>query len=125
LAAVATVQFDTILTDAKDSAIDGTFGQYNAQLAIAINKNKALPTSDAAGTFEVDVYDNVTVAGSGVVIGAYTGGAATGTYGICAGDTTTCDGTATGCDVAGSRVMLVTYTEATGALSVGAKADCS
>jgi prepilin-type N-terminal cleavage/methylation domain-containing protein len=125
LAAVATVQFGTILTDAKDAAIDGTFGQFNAQLAIAINKNKALPTSAAAGTFENDVWTNVVIAGSGVMKSAYTGGALTGTFGICAGATTTCDGTATGCSVAGSRVQLVTYTEATGALTVGLKLDCS
>lgn len=125
LAAVATVQFGNILTDAKDAALDGAFGQFNVQTAIAINKNKALPTSAAAGTFETDVWTNVVIAGSGVMKGAYTGGAAAGTFGICAGSTTTCDGTATGCSAAGNRVELVTYTQATGALTVGAKADCS
>ena len=125
LAAVATVQFGTIFTDAKDAAIDGAFSQFNTQVAIAINKNKDLPTSDAAGQFQNDVHALVTLTGSGVMKGAYTGGAATGTFGICAGGTTSCDGTATGCSASGNRVALVTYTEATGALSMGAKADCS
>lgn len=126
LAAVATVQFGTIFTNAKDAAIDGAFSQFNTQVAIAINKNKDLPTSDVAGTFSADVFDLVTLAGSGVMKSAtYTGGAATGTFGICAGGTTTCDGTATGCSASGNRVTQVTYTEATGALSMGAKADCS
>ena len=124
LAAVAVVQFGTILTDAKNSALDGAFGPFNAQLAIAVNKNKAIPTSDALGTFETDVYDLVTIAGSGVIKGAYTGLAATGTFGLCSGSTTTCTGIATGCDTTGNRGVLVTYTEATGALSMGAKFDC-
>jgi MSHA pilin protein MshA len=126
LAAVATVQFGNIFTEAKDAAIDGAFSQFNTQVAIAISKNKAVPTSDAAGQFETDVFALVTLTGSGVMKSAtYTGGAATGTFGICAGGTTTCDGTATGCSASGNRVALVTYTEATGALSMGAKADCS
>ncbi|MBI3812684.1 MAG: type II secretion system protein, partial [Nitrospirae bacterium] len=45
LGAVATVQFGTIITDAKNSAIDGTFGQYSAQLSLAINSLKAIPNS--------------------------------------------------------------------------------
>lgn len=125
LAAVATVQFGTIFTEAKDAAIDGAFSQFNTQVAIAISKNKALPTSAVAGTFSTDVHALVTLTGSGVMKGAYTGGVGTGTFGICAGGTTTCDGTATGCSVSGNRVALVTYTEATGALSMAPKLDCS
>ncbi len=125
LAAVATVQFGTIFTEAKDAAIDGAFSQFNTQIAIAISKNKTLPTSAVGGTFSTDVHTLVTLTGSGVVKGAYTGGTPTGTFGICSGGTIGCDGTATGCDASGNRVALVTYNETTGALSMGGKADCS
>jgi prepilin-type N-terminal cleavage/methylation domain-containing protein len=125
LAAVATIQFGTIFTDSQNAAIDGAFGQFNVQEAIAISTNRALPTSAALGTFETQVHALVALTGNGVVKGAYTGGAATGTFGICAGSTTTCDGTATGCDTSGNQVALVTYTQATGVLSMGAKAACT
>lgn len=69
LASVAMVQFGTITDDAKKSAIDGAFGPYNAQLALAVNKNKKLPHDDADGTansFKIEVYDATILAGGNV-----------------------------------------------------------
>jgi MSHA pilin protein MshA len=121
LGAVATVQFGTIITDSKNSAIDGAFGQYNAQLALAVNSLKALPTGGAGGTFDTDVYQKVVPSGSGIVISTFTG--ASNTFGICAGSvdctdaaTPTCTGT--------HRSARVTYDPTTGALTLGAKGDC-
>jgi prepilin-type N-terminal cleavage/methylation domain-containing protein len=65
LAAVATVQFGTIVDDSKKSSIDGGLGPFNSQLALAVNTLKKLPQDDdnAAGSFKVEVYDKVTLAG--------------------------------------------------------------
>src|SRR3990172_4749772 len=49
LAAVAMVQFGSIVTDSKLAALDGAVGPYSAQLAIAVNNIKALPTVGAGG----------------------------------------------------------------------------
>lgn len=68
LATVAVVQFGTITTDAKHAALDGAFGPYNAQLALAVNKLKKLPhdDNDGAGSFFLEVYGNVVLAGGNV-----------------------------------------------------------
>lgn len=121
LGAVATVQFGSIITDSKDSAVDGAFGQYNTQLALAINTLKALPTGGAAGTFDTEVYQKVSVSGSGVRVSAFTG--ASNTFGICAGSADCTDGAPPTC-TGTHRGARVTYTPATGAISLGAKADC-
>jgi MSHA pilin protein MshA len=121
LAAVATVQFGTITTDAKNASIDGAFGAYSAQLALAVNTLKALPTGGAGGTFDTEVFQKVTVSGSGVVISAFTG--ASNTFGICAGSTDCTDGAPPTC-TGTHRGARVTYTPATGALTLAAKADC-
>lgn len=121
LAAVATVQFGTITTDAKNSAVDGAFGSYGTQMALAVNTLKALPTGGAAGTFDTEVFQKVSVAGSGVVISTFTG--ASNTFSICAGSTDCTDGAPPVC-TGTHRAARVTYTPATGALTMAAKVDC-
>ena len=121
LGAVAVVQFGTVITDAKNAAIDGAFGSYSAQLALAINTLKALPTGGVGGTFQTEVYDKVTISGSGVVRSALT--VAANTFGICGGSTDCTDGAPPTC-TGTHRGAQVTYTPATGAITLGAKADC-
>jgi type II secretory pathway pseudopilin PulG len=69
LAAVAMVQFGTIADDSKQAALDGAFGSFNTQLALAVNTLKGLPHDDddtTAGSFKLEVYDKVTIAGGTV-----------------------------------------------------------
>ena len=114
LAAVATVQFGNIMQDARFSAIDGTFGQVNTQLALAINSLKSLPGSADAGTFETEVQDRLSLSGT-VNMTDYAGGA--GFDVITGGNAdTTCE--------AGESKATVTYNGTTGALILGAKSDC-
>ncbi|MBI3610608.1 MAG: type II secretion system protein [Nitrospirae bacterium] len=123
LGAVATVQFGTILTDAKNSAIDGTFGQYSAQLSLAINSLKAIPNSGGTSpTFQANVFNKVQISGSGVTTSAWASG---DTFSICSGDGT-CTGnppTAGTCGGAG-RGAQATYNGSTGALTLAAKVNC-
>jgi MSHA pilin protein MshA len=121
LGAVATVQFGTIITDSKNSAIDGAFGSYNAQVALAINSLKALPTGGAGGTFDTDVFLKVQSSGSGIVISTFTG--ASNTFGICAGSTDCTDAAPPTC-TGTHRGARVTYDPVTGGLTLGAKNDC-
>ncbi|MFQ5779715.1 MAG: type II secretion system protein [Nitrospiria bacterium] len=122
LGAVATLQFGTVMTDSKDAAIDGAFGSFGAQLALAINENKALPVSGAgAGSFGEDVHAKVSIGGDGVVISAYT--AASDTFGICAGSTD-CTDAATPTCTGTHRSARVTYNPTTGALTLGTKGNC-
>lgn len=122
LAAVATIQFGSIITDSKNSAIDGAFGPFNAQLALAINSLKAIPTGGSGGTFDTEVFQRVSVSGSGVVVSTpFSGG--TNTFSICAGSTDCTDGAPPTC-TGTHRGARVTYTPGTGALTMGAKADC-
>src|SRR3990172_3649942 len=74
LAAVAMVQFGTLVTDSKKAALDGAFGPYSAQLAIAVNNIKDKPTAGAGSgaacsssnsTFDDCVFRVVTISGSG------------------------------------------------------------
>lgn len=69
LAAVAMVQFGTIVDDSKKAALDGAFAPFNAQLALSVNANKKLPHDDGdatANSFRLEVYDKVTLAGGTV-----------------------------------------------------------
>lgn len=116
LAAVATVQFGTIVADSRKAAVDGAFGPYNAQLALGINAIKALPTTNdavacpsTAGSFRSEVFCKTTISGSGITVGAFTPGAAADTFTL----------TATGSTCVGT----VTYTGASGALTM-VKAGC-
>lgn len=131
LAAVATVQFGTLTTDAKKASLDGGAGPYNAQLALAVNTLKGLPTSAVAGagpcgvadpTFGTCVYNAVSVsAGANPKREAL----------ACIGGppTTSCsfrlyvDDDDDGVVDAGEWRLTVTYTGSTGALTVGAKSN--
>ncbi len=146
LAAVAMVQFGNITTDAKNAALDGAVGPYSAQLAIAINNVRALPTggvtvgtclpSPGTSTAFVDcVYNMVLHTGTGVTRGAWA--AANNSFAICSGST--CGGTAP--DIAsngaapgagvtcttGDRYVVLDYQPTganAGAIFVSAKTDC-
>lgn len=112
LAAVATIQFGTIIADSRSAAIDGAFGPYNAQLALAINSQKKLPTTNdavacpgTAGSFKAEVFCRTSLSG-GVTAGTYIAGAASDTFILTpSGGGATCQGT-------------VTFTGATGALTI-------
>ncbi len=68
LAAVATVQFGSITDNAKQASIDGSFGSFNGQLALAVNNIKKLPhdDNDLTTSFKLEVYDKVTITGGTV-----------------------------------------------------------
>ncbi len=70
LAGFATIQFGTIVKDAKKAALDGAKSPYVAQLALAINTLKAVPTENQ---FKVEVFDKVTHDGD-IHTGDYRGG---------------------------------------------------
>jgi len=126
LAAVATVQFGNIISDSKDSAVQGAAGSYNASLALAINSLKALPGSGAgAGNFGGEVYDKTTVSGTGVIVSAYD--AANNDFDICSGGATCTHshGAGPACGSTSHRYVNVVYTPATGQLTVSAPAACA
>lgn len=145
LAAVAIVQFGTITTDARNAALQGAVGPYSAQLAIAVNTIRGLPTGggDAVDTgcgvgvsttFEDCVYFDVLLTGSGLVLGSYV--AANNSFAICTG-TAAC-GTAPnilangaapgalggGACAAPDRYVVLDYQTGTGAIFVSATAAC-
>lgn len=67
LAAVATVQFGTLVSDANKTALDAAPAAYNAQLALAVNTLKKVPTClDPAGGFKTEVFDKVSASGGKV-----------------------------------------------------------
>lgn len=114
LAAVATIQFGTIMQDSRFSAIDGAFGQINVQLALAINSLKALPAQADAGTFETEVQDKITLSGGKIAMTDWDGTS----LGIIAGGDgdTTCE--------AGESSAAVSYSGTTGALTLSTKSNC-
>ncbi len=61
LAAVATVQFGTIISDSKKSSIEAAPAAFNTQLALSLNTIKQLPTANTAGanSFGVEVFNKV------------------------------------------------------------------
>ena len=108
LGAVATVQFGTIVADSRRASVDGSFGSYGAQLALAVNTLKALPTAGntaacpgGAGSFNAEVYCKTTMSGTGVTVGAIATAAGVDSFTLTSG---TCVGT-------------VSYTGATGAIT--------
>lgn len=140
LAAVATIQFGNIMTDAKNSALDGAAGPYSAQLALAVNNLKGLPATGGDGTqqtcggansaFEDCVYFSVTPGGSGITRGAYNTG--TNSFAICTGGICgaapdiASNGAVPGavtCD-SGGKYIVLDYQPSTGAIFVSAKANC-
>jgi len=125
LGAVAMVQFGTIMTDSKNSAIDGTFGQFNTQLALAVNNIKALPTSGGgvSPSFQATVFNLVSLSGSGVVTSSFSGGA-TDTFSICAGGNGTCTNANPPTCGGSGRGAQASYNGTTGALTLAAKGTC-
>lgn len=132
LAAVATVQFGTIMQDSKDAAIRGGAGGANAQLATAINAIQALPTV-AAGTgacvtngtqvtFADTVYECLTFSGGGIFKGPLAAG--NNAFAICTG-AATCTSVGANCGAITERFVTVTYTAVTGALAITNPGPCS
>lgn len=64
LGAIATVQFGTLIRDSNIAALDAAPGPYNAQLALAVNTLKKLPTCNTE--FPTEVFDKVGVSGGKV-----------------------------------------------------------
>ncbi|MEW6684077.1 MAG: type II secretion system protein [Nitrospirota bacterium] len=97
LGAVAMLGYVDLSAQARDAAIEGTFGSHSSQLAIAIGLCRSLPaqasgtgacngTTDFAGDFETTVYNAVGVTGSEIARSAY-GTPAAGQFNICSGST--------------------------------------
>lgn len=130
LAAVATVQFGQLVQDSKDASVTGIAAVTNAQLAVAIAKNKALPTGGAAGTFKVDVHDNIATTGK-FSISAYDGAldrfavCSLSGAGPCTIGGTIAAPTAAACGSTSDRFVQVSYTPATGALAFSNPASCA
>ena len=131
LAAVATIQFGGILTDAKDSAVQGAAGSVNAQLALGINSIQALPdiaaggaacvTDGSSSTYEDTVYNCITVSGD---VTKSPLDATNAIFNICSGGLcSVADPPA--CDPGTERFVRITYTPATGALTITAPAACA
>ena len=122
LAAVATVQFGTVVQDSRDATVQAVAGTTSAQLALAINSLKALPTGGAGGTFDTNVRGAMTATGK-VSISVYDG--ANNRFAVCtlsgAGPCTIggtlAAPTAATCGSTNDRFIQVAYTPATGALA--------
>ncbi len=95
LGAVAMLGYTDLSTQARTAALEGAFGSYSSQLAIAIGVCRGLPVStgavadtcgpaDFAGNFLGTVHSAVGVTGNEIVASAYTPGV-TGTFNICSG----------------------------------------
>jgi len=142
LAAVATIQFGSIVTDSKNAALDGAAGPYSAQLAVAINNVRALPTGGAGtggactsanSTFDDCVYRLVTISGNGVTRSLLDTG--NNSFAVCSFTTCTCPagpacGTAAApaavvCGGATNRFEVIQYTPGTGAMTVSTKTVCN
>ena len=143
MTAVAMVQFGNITRDAKDASLQGLAGAYGAQLAIAVNNVKGLPTGGAAvgtclpapgtSTRFIDcVYNMVpNPTSTGITRSAYD--TANDRFIICSDtDTTACTvggtvaaPTANGCGSTSERFVQVAYTPATGAVTISTPAACT
>jgi len=148
LAAVAMVQFGNISTNARNAALDGAVGPYSAQLALAVNTIRGLPSTGGAPTagtddgcgvgvstsFEDCVYFDVLHTGSGITRSTYV--AANDGFALCTG-TNACgtpanlaaNGAAPGALTGGAcaapdRYIVLDYQPATGAIFVSANAAC-
>lgn len=110
LGAVAMMGYTDLSSQARDAAIEGTFGAHASQLTIAIGQCRSLPAStgagadscgaaDFSGNFITTVYNAVGVSGSELQRSAYTAGTP-GTFKICSGST------------GNGRFTTVTYTTA-------------
>ena len=132
LAALATIQFGTIVSDARNATVMGVASSTSGQLALAINTLKALPTGGAGGTFQTNVVQAMTATGK-VSISAYDG--VNNRFFVCTlsaigGGPCTTGGTlaapvANACGSVNEVFMQVAYTPATGALAMTAPAACA
>lgn len=111
LAAIATVQFGSLVSDSKKAALDGAKGPFSAQLAIAVNTLKAIPTLAQYGT---EVHAKV----------AFDGGMFKGTYDAVAGTWQLNNGTALCAAGDGNFKTTGTYNATTGAITFSATAAC-
>lgn len=138
LGAVAMIQFGNVTRDAKDASLQGMAGAYGAQLAIAVNNIKGLPTGGAGGApaclpapgtstiFEDCVYEMVpNPTTPNIQRSLYL--AAADAFNICSGAAVcgTANPPAGTCTSTTERFVRVTYTSATGALTISAPANCT
>ena len=97
LGAVAMMGYTDLSSQARDAAVEGTFGAHASQLTIAIGQCRGIPVStgavadtcgaaDFSGNFLGTVYNAVGVSGSELQRSAYTAGTP-GTFKICSGST--------------------------------------
>ncbi len=138
LTAVAMIQFGNITQDAKDASLQGLAGAYGAQLAIAVNSVRGLPTGGVSSgtclpapgtsTAFVDCVYNMVPNPTATGITRSTYDTANNRFNICSDtDTTSCGNAvpATGCGSTSERYVTVTYTPATGALTISTPAFCA
>jgi prepilin-type N-terminal cleavage/methylation domain-containing protein len=137
MAAVSMVQFGNITRDAKDATLQGLAGAYGAQLVIAVKNIKGLPTGGGSlgaciptGTsnrFQNCVYSMVpNPTYPGFTRSAYNNGA--NRFNICSDtNTAACTNalTAGGCGSTSERFIRVTYSPATGALTIAGPFNCA
>jgi len=94
LGAVAMMGYTDLSTQARDTALEGTFGAHSSQLAIAIGLCRSLPTqatvagacnatTDFSGDFVTTVYNAVGVMRSEITRSVYVPG--TGVFQLCTG----------------------------------------
>jgi prepilin-type N-terminal cleavage/methylation domain-containing protein len=128
LGAVATVQFGNIIQDSKDSSVVGGAASASAQLAVAINAAKSLPTATAGtavcngnNSFADRVYSCLSFTG-GVFKGVLA--ASNVDFAICTGSAA-CTSVGASCGSTSERFVTVSYNAATGALTVSAPASCT
>lgn len=140
LGAVAMIQFGNITQDARDASLRGMAGAYGAQLAIAVNTLRALPSGGGGTTagaddgcaagetaFEDCVYFDVpNPTADGINRSTYDTG--NNRFNICTDtNATACSNAipAANCGATTERFVTVTYTPATGALTIAAPANCA
>lgn len=132
LAAFATIQFGTITTTSRDAALQGASGAVGAQLAVAINDLRGLPTIAApagapcvtgagSATFADRVRNCISMTGN-VFISPINAG--NNGFNICTGGACTNAIPAGSCGSTSERYMTVTYA-ATGTLTFSATAACA
>lgn len=132
LAAVATLQFGSVIGDSKDASIQGLAGATNGQLALAVNELKALPTGGAGNTFDTEVYAKLVVSGSDISKSAFDGVldrfaicTLSGTGTLCTIGGTVAVPTAAACGSTTNRFVQVSYTASSGALAISAPKNCT
>jgi prepilin-type N-terminal cleavage/methylation domain-containing protein len=138
IATVAVIRFSNITRDAKDAALRGLAGAYGGQLAVAISRIGARPTGGATlgnclpapGTSNrfIDCVYGLVPNPTATRITRSTYNAGANRFNICT-DTNAIACTnaliAGGCGSTTQRFVRVTYTPATGALTIFPPANCA